>query len=251
MHKKGNQSKRTSFEVVQPEQPVANSIENLSSDLSFLKLHDLEFEKEIDTEIAPNMRLHNPYGGQSKVQIEEHIANLRDTILETITHRPLVISGLKRAIQAAATLKIDLPACRKLAVVLEVRMFDGFVALVLDVRVELGRLIEATTNPGQPVASAIDAERLKPIDRAKQERNDWLLDRRGTDHKPIMSELELSNALANACKTQNDWVHIEPRSIASALREAYTRKTGNPWPFDGRGRSKSESKAEPKNTRKR
>ena len=53
-----------------------------------------------------------------------------------------------------------------------------------------------------------------------------------------MSESDLSKTLANACETHVDWVHIEPRTIASALREAYTRKTGKPWPFDGRGRKK-------------
>jgi hypothetical protein len=73
-------------------------------------------------------------------------------------------------------------------------------------------------------------------DHAKQERNDWLLDQRGMGSKPKMTEKELSDALADACKKHVNWVHIEPRSISSALREAYTRKTGAAWPFDGRGR---------------
>lgn len=109
-------------------------------------------------------------------------------------------------------------------------------------------LVSASTME-QTVAATKDAEPLvesmpmqvvpaKPIDRAKQDRNDWLLTQRGMDHKPKMSELDLSNALAVACKENGDWVHIEPTTIASALREAHKRKTGNPWPFDGRGRRK-------------
>ena len=83
----------------------------------------------------------------------------------------------------------------------------------------------------------------KPIDRAKHDRNDWLLTQRGMDHKPKMSELDLSKALDVACATHVDWVHIEPRTIASALREAYKRKTAKPWPFDGRGRKKVKPKS--------
>ena len=79
---------------------------------------------------------------------------------------------------------------------------------------------------------------LKPIDKAKVERNDWLLEMRGKDQRPKMTEKELSNALSKKCEEEPNWVHIEPRSIPAALREAYKRQTGNLWPFDGRGRTK-------------
>lgn len=109
------------------------------------------------------------------------------------------------------------------------------------------------TKNAKPVVEpmTIQVVPAKTIDRAKHDRNDWLLTQRGMDHKPKMSELDLSKALAVACETHVDWVHIEPRTIASALREAYTRKTGNPWTFDGRGRTKVKPEAKPKNTRKR
>ena len=112
----------------------------------------------------------------------------------------------------------------------------------------------SASNTEQPVAPTKDAEQrvestpmqvvpTKPIDRAKHDRNDWLLTQRGMDHKPKMSELDLSKALDVACATHVDWVHIEPRTIASALREAYKRKTAKPWPFDGRGRKKVKPKS--------
>jgi hypothetical protein len=83
---------------------------------------------------------------------------------------------------------------------------------------------------------------LKPIDKAKVERNDWLLEMRGMDHRPKMTEAELSDALLKECENRPDWVPIEPKSIPAALRKAYKRQTGNPWPFDGRGRTKKTGK---------
>jgi len=70
----------------------------------------------------------------------------------------------------------------------------------------------------------------------KFDRNDWLLEQRGMDQEPKHTEKELSNLLAQKCIAEKSWTHIEPRSIATALREAYKRQTGQLWQFDARGK---------------
>jgi hypothetical protein len=106
-----------------------------------------------------------------------------------------------------------------------------------------------------PVAVELEqssgSKRSKAIDEAKKERNDWLLKQRGDGHHAVHTEKELSDMLAKKCTEETEWSHIEPRSIASALREAYTRQKGRPWPFDGRGKRKSAKKPKARNTRKR
>ncbi len=109
------------------------------------------------------------------------------------------------------------------------------------------RILDLQSLPSQTYASGSEKkapppeeedDALKPIDKAKVERNDWLLEMRGKDHRPKMTEADLSNALLKECENKPNWVHIEPRSISAALHEAYERQTGKPWTFDGRGRTK-------------
>lgn len=72
---------------------------------------------------------------------------------------------------------------------------------------------------------------------AKQKRNDWLLEQRGLDAIPKKTEKQLSDMLLKKCETETQWVHIEAKTISTALREAYSRQNnGAPWPFDGRGK---------------
>lgn len=99
-------------------------------------------------------------------------------------------------------------------------------------------LNEPADAPNQGATESEQDAVRKPIDKAKVERNDWLLEMRGKDHRPKMSKTKLSNELSKKCKNEPNWVHIEPSSIPAALREAYKRQTGKPWPFDGRGRPK-------------
>ena len=103
-------------------------------------------------------------------------------------------------------------------------------------------LKEHSDAPKQGATESEQDAALKPIDKAKVERNDWLLEMRGKNHSPKMTETELSNELLKECENKPNWVPIEPRSISAALREAYTRQTGNLWPFDGRGRQKKTGK---------
>jgi hypothetical protein len=91
---------------------------------------------------------------------------------------------------------------------------------------------KTTYNNEAPENSEDVGDSRSPI----QQRDDWLLEMRGLENTPRYTLERLSQMLIEKCKEMPEWVPIEATAITDALKRAYRRQTGKPWPFDGRGR---------------
>ncbi len=95
-------------------------------------------------------------------------------------------------------------------------------------------VVEELALSTKPSESAL--EKLSGSPNQKQQRNDWLLELYETHSEKTLPDLLEDLSLIAPTK---GWDLLEATSsIGSALREAYERQHGKPWPYDRRGKSK-------------
>lgn len=77
---------------------------------------------------------------------------------------------------------------------------------------------------------------LNPVGNKKQLRNDWLLSQYLDSPKDARVTHRALEQLLIRKAPQHRWSLLAANSMGAALREAWLRQKGTPWPFDGRGK---------------